>query len=179
MERDHRRRGSGLRMLMWIGAACLLLLPAVAMQFTTDVAWTARDFMTWGTMLFVACGTYELAFRMSGNTAYRAAVGIAVLGAFLTVWFNLAVGIIGDEHNPANLMFGGVLAVGIVGGLLARFQPEGMMRALLGTAIAQAVVGIVALFIPQAQGEVWILTAFFIVLWLLSAALFRRAVRAQ
>jgi len=162
---------------MWGGAACLLLLPPVAMRSTTDLVWTARDFITFGAMLLVACGTYELAFRMTGNTAYRAGVGLAVLGAFLTVWFNLAVGVIGDEHDPANLMFGGVLAVGIVGALLARFQPQGMMRALVATAIAQAVVGVVALFIPQAQIEVWILTAFFIVLWLVSAALFRKAAR--
>jgi hypothetical protein len=33
----------------------------------------------------------------------------------------------GSEDNPANLMYGGVLTVGIFGALLARFQPEGIL----------------------------------------------------
>ena len=58
---------------------------------------------------------------------------------------NLAVGIIGTEDNPANLMYGGVLAVGIVGAIIARFQPHGMARALVATALAQALVAVIAL----------------------------------
>ena len=58
-----------------------------------------------------ACGTCELAARMTGNSAYRAAVGVAVAAAFILVWMNLAVGIIGTEDNPAKLMYGGVLPV--------------------------------------------------------------------
>lgn len=42
---------------------------------------------------------------------------------------NGAVGIVGSEDNPANLMYGGVLAVGIVGAVIARFRAEGMARA--------------------------------------------------
>ena len=57
---------------------------------------------------------------------------------------NLAVGVIGSEENPANLMFGGVLAVGIVGAVVARFRPRGMARALVSTAVAQTTVGVIA-----------------------------------
>ena len=53
-----------------------------------------------GAMLAAACGTYELAAWMTGNRAYRAAVGVAVAAAFLLVWINLAVGIIGTETTP-------------------------------------------------------------------------------
>ena len=80
-------------------------------------------------LLAAACGTYELGARMSRNTAYRAAVGLATVAGFLLVWINLAVGIIGDEGNPANLMFGGVLVVGVIGALVARFRAPGMARA--------------------------------------------------
>jgi hypothetical protein len=61
--------------------------------------------------------TYELAVRTTGNIAYRAAVGVALAAAFMLFWSNLAVGIIGNEDNPANLMYFGVVAVGFVGAI--------------------------------------------------------------
>jgi hypothetical protein len=81
------------------------------MQVTDEVDWSVADFAVFGAMLTAAGGTYDLAARMTGNTAYRAAVGVAIAAVFILVWMNLAVGIIGTEDNPANLMHGGVLAV--------------------------------------------------------------------
>lgn len=69
---------------------------------------------------------------MAGGTAYRVATGIAVAAALVLFWMNAAVGIIGD--GPVNLMYLGVLAVGFVGALVARFQPHGMALALFATA---------------------------------------------
>jgi len=64
-----------------------------------------------------------------GNTTYRFAVGIALAAAFILVWLSLGVGIIGRDGDPANVMYFGVLAVGIIGALIARFRPRGMARA--------------------------------------------------
>ena len=169
----------------WTSAAVLLLLPLIAMQFTHEVNWDETDFIVFGAMLVGACGAYELATRMTGNTAYRAAVGVAVVAAFLLIWINLAVGIIGSEDNPANLMYGGVLAVGIIGAVIARFEPHGMARALVGMALAQVLVAVLALiFRWGSHGENWppvivVLNGFFAALWLGSAWLFRRAAREQ
>lgn len=171
------RRGSGWRMARWGTAALVLLLPLVAMQFTDEVAWDLTDFVVFGAMLAGACGTYELAARVTGNGAYRAAAGVALATAFLLVWINLAVGIIGNEGNPANLMFGGVLAVGILGAVVARFQPHGMARALVATALAQALVAVIALI--EGFGHASILTGCFVALWLTSALLFRKAAQEQ
>lgn len=176
-ENGSGRRGNRWRIARWGTAGILLLVPWVAMQFTEEVAWTLSDFGVFGAMLFVACGTYELAARVTGNTAYRAAAGVALAAAFILVWLNLAVGIIGSEKNPANLMYAGVLAVGILGALLARFQPHGMARALAGTALAQALVAVIALI--AGWGSALILTGGFVALWLTSAQLFRRAAREQ
>jgi hypothetical protein len=157
----------------------------MAMQFTDEVNWDETDFIVFGAMLAVACGTYESAARMTGNTAYRAAVGVAVVAAFLLIWINLAVGIIGSEDNPANLMYGGVLTVGIIGALIARFRPDGMARALVATALAQALTAVIALtFGWGSDGENWprvivVLNGFFAALWLGSAWLFRRSLRGQ
>ena len=164
----------------WTSAAVLLLLPLIAMQFTHEVNWDETDFIVFGAMLVGACGAYELATRMTGNTAYRAAVGVAVVAAFLLIWINLAVGMIGSEDNPANLMYGGVLAVGIIGAFIARFQPDGMARAMGATALAQASVAVIALFAGLGStGPSLFLTGFFAALWLMSAWLFRRAARQR
>ena len=70
------------------------------------------------------------------NATYKLAVGVALLAAFLLVWLSLGVGIIGSDGDPANLMYFGVLAVGIIGAFLARFRAAGMARSLFAMAIA-------------------------------------------
>jgi hypothetical protein len=123
------------------------------------------------------------------NAAYRFAVGVALAATLILVWMNLAVGIIGSEDNPANLLYVGVLAVGIVGALVARFRPHGMARALLAAALAQVLVPVIALFIwkPQVTSVeaflgmlgVFGVNAFFVMLFVGSALLFRHAAREQ
>lgn len=179
------RRGIHWRMAVWGTAAFLLLLPVVAMRFTNEVTWDGTDFIVFGAMLAAACGTCELAVRMTGNSAYRAAVCVAVAAAFILVWMNLAVGIIGTEDNPANLMFGGVLTVGIVGAVIARLQPQGMVRVLVATALAQALVAVIALIAglgstgPSWPEDILVLSGFFTALWVGSALLFRKPAREQ
>jgi hypothetical protein len=177
------RRGSRWRIAVW-GTAALMLLPLLAMQVTDEADWDVADFAIFGAMLVGAGGAYELAARMSGNTAYRAAVGVAIAAAFILVWMNLAVGIIGTEDNPANLMYGGVLAVGIIGAIIARFQPDGMARTLVATALAQALVAVIAViggmgYPASPPLEILGVNALCAALWLMSAWLFREAAHEQ
>jgi hypothetical protein len=177
------RRGSRWRIAVW-GTAALMLLPLLAMQVTDEVDWDVADFAIFGAMLVGAGGTYELAARMTGNTAYRAAVGVAIAAAFILVWMNLAVGIIGTEDNPANLMYGGVLAVGVAGAIIARLQADGMARTLVATALAQALVAVIAVIAgmgyPASPAlEILGVNALFAALWLMSAWLFRKAAHDQ
>lgn len=169
------RRGNRWRLAIWGGAGCLLLLPAIAMQFTREVDWGPEDFVVMGAMLASACGAYELATRLSGSTAYRAGAAVAIVTGFLVVWVNLAVGMLGSEDNPENLLFAAVLAVGVIGALGARFRPAGMARALYATALAQAAMVVYALVAGHAGVAPHI--AFFVLPWLLSAQLFRKAAR--
>jgi hypothetical protein len=165
--------------------AFILLLPLLAMRFTDEVNWTWSDFVVADTLLFGSGLAYALLARKAGSTAYRAAVGVAVAAALLLVWINLAVGIIGSEDNPVNVMYFGVLAVGIISAAIARLRPQGMARALLATAIAQALVPVIALVIGGSQARsmqeppgvlgVLVLNAFFVMLFVVSALLFRRA----
>jgi MFS family permease len=174
-------RRSPWRMAVWGGAALLLLLPAVAMRFTDEMRWDETDFIVMGALLFGAAGAFELAARMTPSLAFRAAVGVAVVTTLLLIWINLAVGIIGPEDNPLNLLYGGVLAVAILGAVLARFRPGGMAPALFATALAQAMVALIAAVAgpdePPGLFGVLALNMAFAALWLISAALFRMAAR--
>jgi len=175
IESGRGRHPARWRTAAWSAAGLILLLPLVAMGISDEVNWGPGDFLIFGAMLIGACGVCELAARKTGNAAYQAAVGVAAAAAFVLIWMNLAVGIIGDEGEPANLMFGGVLAIGGIAAAIARFRPEGMARAMVATAMAQALVGAIAL--SAGHGKTVVLTAFFVTLWLVSAGLFRKAAR--
>jgi len=179
------RRGIPWRMIGWGAAALVLLLPLVAMRFTDEVAWNAFDFAVMGALLGGVGLGFELAVRRTGNLAYRAAVGVALAVAFLLVWISGAVGLIGSEQEHANLLYGGVLAVGLLGAIVARFRPAGMARAMAAAALAQALAPVMAsIFGWGSTASIWsaavlVLTGFFAALWLTSAWLFRRAVGEQ
>ena len=96
-------------------------------------------------LLIVAVTLVFPTVRVRRSTTYRSAVGLALAAPFLLVWINLAVGIIGEPDDPANLMYIGVLAVGIIGAIIARFQPRGMAGALFAMALAQALVAVITL----------------------------------
>lgn len=115
-------------------------------------------------------------------TPYRAGIGIALVAACLLVWLSLGVGIIGKDGDPANLMYFGVLAVGIVGAVFARFRAHGMARALAATAVAQVVVAAIAVIGGLGRpwsgpAEILILNAFFVGAFAGASRLFARAAR--
>jgi hypothetical protein len=121
---------------------------------------------------------------MLNRNAYRAAVGVALAAAFILVWLSLGVGVIGADGDPANMMYFGVLAVGLIGAIIARFRPHGMARALFATALAQASVALIALIFGLGYPwspplEILVLNGFFVALFVGSALLFRYAAREQ
>lgn len=173
----HSRLWRGLRWGMWVGLAMLLALPLVAMQFTDEVQWTLSDFMVMGGMLGMVGVAFEMVVRVARSNAYVVAAGMVIATAFLMTWINLAVGIIGGEGNPANLMFFGVLVVGLLAVAFSRLRPLGMARAMEATAFAQVLVSVITLAIGE--GYIFVLTGFFVAIWLVSAQLFRKAAREQ
>src|SRR5688572_6707106 len=56
--------------------ASILMVPLVGMQFSDEVLWTLSDFVFAGTLIFGTGLLYQLATRMTGNAAYRTAVGL-------------------------------------------------------------------------------------------------------
>lgn len=165
----------GWRMAVWGGAAALLLVPAVASQVSDEMKWDSADFILVGLMLAAACGIWELAMNKTRNWSYAAGAIAAVGTAFLLFVVNGAVGIIGSEDNPVNLLFFGVLTLALGGAVIVRFKAEGMARAMAVTAGGQIVTGALGLMLfPDVKGFL-VGTAMFVPLWLASAWLFRRA----
>ena len=173
-ENEGRRRWSPWRITAWGFAACLLLLPLIAMWYTDEVNWTGSDFVFMGVLLGSVGLAFEFIVRKSGSLAYRFGAAFALIAAFLTIWVNAAVGMIGD--GPYNLLFGGVLLIALIGAIVARFEPAGMARAMVVAAIAQSVLSAVGMSTDARGG---ILSMTFVVPWLLAAALFRNAAREQ
>lgn len=160
--------------------ALILLVPLLAMQFTDEVVWDATDFAVAGVLLVGAGLAFELVARKVDKNAYRVAVGLAVAAALLLVWVNLAVGLIGSEDDPANMMYIGVLAIGFIGVIIARFQPHGMARALYATALAQALAAAIAMIAGWGSlSEILGVNALFVVLFTGSALLFQYAAQQQ
>jgi hypothetical protein len=159
----------------------LLLIPLIAMQFTSEVAWTPFDFVAAGALLFGTGLVYKLITWKSSGMAYRVAVGFALFTGLFLIWVNLAVGIIGSENNTGNLMYFGVITIGIIGAFLARFKPLGMAAAMFMMALAQAMVAVIALIagmhrlpgssVTEIVGVNW----FFFMLFIIAALLFRHA----
>lgn len=156
------------RLIGWGGAIALLLVPLVA-----GFPWTLSDYVVMGAMFLIAGGSIEVAMRSSDDWAHRLGAVVAVATAFLTVWVNLAVGMIGSEDNPYNLWFGGVLAFAIAGSLLSR-SSSSMALVMAITAIAQGLVSLAGLAADPRGGT---FSMGFAALWLISAGLFWLASR--
>ena len=75
--------------------AILLLIPFVAMQFTSEVKWDLTDFITAGVLLLGAGLLCELVIRKVKRSRFRIAMIAAVLLTLVLIWLELAVGIFG------------------------------------------------------------------------------------
>ncbi|PSR12473.1 MAG: hypothetical protein DA408_18340 [Bacteroidetes bacterium] len=73
----------------------LLLIPFIAMQFTTEVNWSPLDFMVMGILLLSTGLVGEWGLRRFTKRTHRIALGVAILVIFFLIWAELAVGIFG------------------------------------------------------------------------------------
>ncbi len=171
-----QKRPAPWRVAMWGAFATLLSLPAL-FRFP----WSASDFVVMGVMLGSVGLGIEFLVRRSGSNAFRLGSVAAVLTAFMTVWANLAVGMIGSEDNPYNLYFMAIPPVVFAAAALVRFdagRTAWIMTAAAGVQLALAFGGLDV----DLRGARF--SSFFAFLWLIAAALFwsaavgdRRAVR--
>lgn len=116
----------------------------------------------------------------SPETYYRLAVGVALATVLFLILGIGALGIIGAGGRPDRI-YAAVLAVLVLGTVIARLRPGGMALALAATALAQAVVSATALLagLHQVNGasvvDIVGLTAMYAGLFGVAAWLFWRA----
>jgi hypothetical protein len=76
-------------------AVALLLIPLIAMSFTTAVNWDVFDFIVAGVLLLGTGLACEFVLRTVRKTSHRIAICMVILFTLFIVWAELAVGIIG------------------------------------------------------------------------------------
>lgn len=81
------------RIVLWTTIAALLLFPAIAMQFTDEVMWTASDFLAAAVLLVGAGASFEIVALRTRHTNQRVAIGTAIVAVVGVVWLQGAVGI--------------------------------------------------------------------------------------
>lgn len=74
-----------------LGTLGVLLIPLVAMEFTTELNWTLSDFLIMGAMIFLTGLMLDLAMRKMSK--YRAAAATVIVTFFIWLWAELAVGV--------------------------------------------------------------------------------------
>ena len=115
---------------------------------------------------------------MTAKTSYRLAIGVALATVLFLILAIGALGIIG-EGGRADRVYAAVLAVLVVGTVIARFRPRGMALALVATALTQLVVTAIALAIEDLEGasvvDILGINAMYAALFSLSAWLFQRS----
>jgi len=73
----------------------LLLIPFVAMRFTSEVNWNWFDFLVAGVLLLGTGLAIEFVLRKVKSFRNRLAICAVILLALFTIWAELAVGFIG------------------------------------------------------------------------------------
>ena len=83
------------RIFGWIAlaTAAILMIPLIAMQFSSDVDWRLNDFVIMGILIFGTGSLFVLTARRARSVKRRVIIGAVFLLALLYLWAELAVGI--------------------------------------------------------------------------------------
>ncbi len=82
-------------LIILISISALLLIPLIAMQFSTEVIWSLSDFVIMGALLLSVGLAFEFMLKKVTTNKNRIIIGGFILLLFLLIWIELAVGIFG------------------------------------------------------------------------------------
>lgn len=84
-------------LIVVMGAAAILLVPLIAMQFTSEVTWGPFDFVVAALLLIGAGLLYVVPASLLRSNAARTGLAVMVAILFVFVWAELAVGVFGTR----------------------------------------------------------------------------------
>ncbi|MFD2542165.1 hypothetical protein ACFSSB_07535 [Lacinutrix gracilariae] len=76
--------------------ALILLVPLIAMQFTTQVHWSVLDFIVAGTLLLIGGLILELILKKVAKKQNRTVLVLILIISLLLIWAELAIGLFGS-----------------------------------------------------------------------------------
>jgi hypothetical protein len=158
-----------------LGALALLMVPLVASRVVDGWNWPAKAFVLVYVLFFGTGMLYSVIAKKMGAWSYKVGVGVALVAGFALGWSNMVH--VADSENPRNLVYFGVLAVGVIGAWLARLEPRGLALTLFAMA---ATLALIALLLPTGAPpdlarNMTIGHVVFVVLFIASGLLFRHA----
>ena len=118
---------------------------------------------------------------ITAHTARRAGLGLGFATTVFLFWAIGALGVIGSQGDPADLMYLGVLGIVVGGSAASRLEDRGMARTMVAAVAAHGLVALVALLHGEHQSpvtsvvEILGLNAMFMVLFAAAALLLRFA----
>ena len=127
-----------------LGALAVLMVPLVASRVVEGWNWPPGAFVRVYVLFFGTGMAYALIARKMGAWSYKAGVGVALVAGFALGWSNMVQ--VADSGHPENLVYYSVLAVGLVGALLARLQARGLARTLF---VMAATLALIAVILPS------------------------------
>lgn len=74
------------RIAIWTLLGGLLLMPAIAMQFTTEVVWDKTDFATAALLLGGGGAAFEAVVRMTTKPNTRVVIGAIIVLTVVVLW---------------------------------------------------------------------------------------------
>lgn len=81
--------------LLFAATLAVLLVPVIAMQFTSEVNWSPGDFLVAGILLFGAALLADVVLRNIRSKGKRIGLLAVIIIILILIWIELAVGIFG------------------------------------------------------------------------------------
>jgi hypothetical protein len=158
-----------------VGALAVWMVPLVASQFFADWHWGVGGFVRVYVLFFLTGMVMALVARRMGVWSYKAGVGLALVAGLALGWSTMVQ--TADSGHPERLWYLSVLAVGVVGALLARLQARGLAGTLFAMAATLALIAVIlpSGAPPDMARRMAIGHGVYVALFIASGLLFRRA----
>ncbi|MEY2776765.1 MAG: hypothetical protein RLY30_863 [Pseudomonadota bacterium] len=137
--------------------------------------WGIWDFLVFAGMLGLSWAGIRRVRQKPRPRPYTAAWASVIASLFFLVWANLAVGVIGSEDNPVNLLLFLPYVLVLISAYRGRGQPAVLARAAAWAAGMQLLLGVLAWSLGwESRPFIWVFTGIYVLSWLFAAWAFGR-----